>query len=212
MTDTAPDQLDPSTLDGYEPPVEGETSKDRRNRKARNRRRAERAQADAEQAAEPSTARKPGPGRPSARGKREQAVMGILTGAGIAVMAFDEFDGTTIIEGAPDLARSLAALADKRPAVARALDSLTETSAWAEVAVSLGAIAVPIIRHHATRPPEVEPAESAEPHPWGNTVGGRTDAERVAEARQVDPDAPVFTVRPVDPNAPEPVPTFRARQ
>lgn len=208
MTDTAPDQLDPSTLDGYEPPVEGETSKDRRNRKARNRRRAERAQADAEQAAEPSTARKVGPGRPSARGKREQAVMGILTGAGIAVMAFDEFDGTTIIEGAPDLARSLAALADKRPAVARALDSLTETSAWAEVAVSLGAIAVPIIRHHATRPPEVEPApaENVVSSPAANTPPAPEPG------KQVDPDAPVFTVRPVDPNAPEPVPTFRARQ
>lgn len=203
-TDTAPDQLDPSTIDGYEPPIEGETSRERRNRKMRNRRRAEKAQADAEAAADPGGSRRPGPGRPSAKGKREQAVMGILTGAGIAVMAFDEFDGTTIIEGAPDLARSLAALAEKRPAVAKALDSLTETSAWAEVAVALGAIVVPIVRHHATRPIEVEAVE--EPPP----VSPVSEPAPANPAPQVAPDAPVFTIRPAI--EADPVPTFRVPQ
>lgn len=203
MSDTTPDQLDPSTVEGYEPPAEGETSKERRNRKARNRRRAEKAQADNEQEREPT--RKPGPGRPSARGKREQAVMGILTGAGVAVMAFDEFDGTTIIEGAPDLARSLAALADKRPAVARALDSLTETSAWAEVAVALGSIVVPIVRNHAARPPEVDaPAD-----PPADNVSRRRDNTPPPSdpPPQVADDAPVFTVRADDRT--DAVPTFR---
>ncbi len=203
MTDTTPDQLDPATVEGYEPPIEGETSKERRNRKARNRRRAERVQADNESEREPLT-RKAGPGRPSARGKREQAVMGIVTGAGVAVLAFDEFDGMTIIEGAPDLARSLAAVADKRPAVARALDSLTETSAWAEVAVALGSIIVPIVRHHATRPPEVEPA--------AEEVSRRRDSiPSDPPPPQAAPDAPVFTVRRPEPEG-DPVPTFRVPQ
>lgn len=206
MTDTTPDTLDPATVDGYEPPVEGETSKERRNRKARNRRRAERAQAENESERNPTASTRPGPGRPSVKGKREAAVMGILTGVGIGVMAFDEFDGVTIIEGAPDLARSLAAVADKRPAVARALDSLTEVSAWAEVAAALGAIAVPIVRHHATRPAEVEGEQPSEPaSPKSNSAANSAPVDPSA---QVDPLAPVFTVeRPAV--EPDPVPTFR---
>ena len=210
MADTKPDKLDPTTVEGYEPPVEGETSKERRNRRARNRRRAERAQADAEGKREPTASTigkgKAGPGRPSVKSKREQAVLGILTGAGVAVLAFDEFDGTTIIEGAPDLARSLANLADKRPAVARALDALTETSAWAEVAVAAGSIIVPIVRHHAAKPPEVEPEPTTQ-----STAGDHSPQPTAAEpepARQVAEDAPVFTVRPPDDT--DPVPTFRA--
>lgn len=195
MTDTAPDSIDPATLPDYEPPVEGETTRERRARKARNRRRAEKVQ---RAAAEPEPGAKP-VGRPSAKGKREQAVLGILTGVGIAVMVVDEYDGTVIIEGAPDLAKSLANVAEKRPAVAKALDALTETSAWAEVAVAAAGIVVPIVRHHA-RPPELAtPADTA-------TAGVAVSDEPTP---QVAPDAPVFTVAP-EPTA-DPVPTFRAQ-
>lgn len=198
MTDTAPGTIDPETIDGAEPPVTGETPKERRARKARNRRKAEKLQREANPEPAP-----PGPsrGRPSAASKRAQSVTGIVTGVGIAVMMVDEHDGTAIIEGAPALGDSLAKVADKSPKVARALDALTETSAWAEVALAVGAIVLPIVKHHGIgldmlRAPDPAPA----PAP------ARPAAPVVKPGEHVSPDAPVFTVNN-DP-APPTVPTF----
>lgn len=205
MADTTPNKVDPTTVEGYEPPVDGEDRKAAKARRARNRRRAEkvqREQAAADGKAEPSKV-----GRPSKAGKREQAVTGVLTGVGIAVMAFDEFDGTTIIEGAPDLAKALANLADKRPAVARALDAMTETSAWAEVAVAGAAIVVPIVTHH--RQLAAERSAALDDPPPSAMAGAAPRDQPVPEpSAQTDPDAPVFTVE--HPPDADPVPTFRA--
>lgn len=200
-TDTEPTAAEPSHVEGYEPPVDGETSRERQNRRKRNRRRAATAQqakaAEAEPASTPAPAK---PGRPSTSTKREASVLAILTGAGIAVLAFNEADGTAIIEGAPALAESLAKVAEKNRRVAKALDSLTETSDWAAVAMAAGAIVVPIVRNHLPSG-EPEPEVEVEPAPTSTT-------EPVDTVPQVDPEAPVFTVRP--PDTADAVPTFRA--
>lgn len=213
MTDTTPDKVDPTTVEGYEPPIDGESTKERRARKARNRRRAEKVQREQAAAVGAATGTKP-VGRPSAASKREQSVTGILTGVGIGVMAFDEFDGTTIIEGAPDLGKALANVAERNPKVAKALDSLTETSAWAEVAVAVAGIALPIVRHHAEiRAERNAEAEAEQVSAGADTTPKPTPPTSTPEASpppQASPDAPVFTI-PQSDDAPDPVPTFRAR-
>jgi hypothetical protein len=198
MTDTAPNTPpEPETLDGYEPPVEGETTRDRRNRKMRNRRRAEKAAAEN---APPAAVAKGG--RPSKSSKRADSVTGILTIVGITVMPFDEFDGTTIIEGAADLGQALSNVADKNANVARALDALAETSSWAEVALAVAGIAVPIARHHATKRPAKKVASPAD----------TTSPDTAAAPNITDTEAgPVFRAIHDQPT-PEPVPTFRAVQ
>lgn len=143
--DTKPNAApSPESLEGYEPPVDGEDQRAKRARKMRNRRRAEKA---AREAAPEQPASRP-VGRPAKASKRADSVTGILSGVGIAVMAFEPNDGMAIIEGAADLGQALSNLADKNAKVAKALDALNETSAWAEVAVAVGGIAVPILRNH----------------------------------------------------------------
>lgn len=203
MTDTTPDKLDPTTVEGYEPPVDGEDTKARRARKMRNRRRAEKAQRDANPDPAPST---PARGRPSAASKRAQSVSGVLTGVGLAVMVWDERDGHAIIEGAPALADSLAKVAEKNGRVAKALDALTETSAWAEVALAVGAIAIPIAKNHGLGLDTIaKPKEAPTPDP----VPQPAPAPDPVPPSQVAPDAPVFTVQ--HGTAPAPVPTFTAQ-
>lgn len=204
MTDTTPDKIDPATLDGYEPEVEGETSRERKARKARNRRRAERAQREAA-AAEGKADPPPPKGRPTNASRRAAAVSGVLTMTGVAVMAFDEHDGAVIIEGAPRLADALAAVADRNPRVARALDALMETSAWGEVGLAAAAIIVPIVKHHAARPPEVEGEQVTEP-----TAPPESNTDPSGPAPQVSPDAPVFAVDPEP--APSPVTIFQVER
>ena len=195
QTDTAPNTIEPEALPGYEhPPAEGETQREKRNRKARNRRLAERHAA----ATAPEPPARP-VGRPAASTKRATAVTSLVTMVGIGVLAVEPHDGQVIIEGAADLGQSLAALAEKNSKVARAIDSLTEASAWAEVAAAVGAIALPIIKHHARRPEPLDlAAEAAAAAPEASPV--TTNGEGL----------PVFRATHVDPR-PEPVPTFQAR-
>lgn len=203
MTDTTPNRPDPSTLEGYEPPVEGETDRERRARKARNRRLAERVQREAA-AADESTSTPPR-GRPSAASKRAQSVTGILTMTGLMVMALDENDGAAIVEGAPKLGESLAKVAEKNPRVAKALDALTETSAWGEVGLAVAAIALPIAKNHGMTLGAVlrKPEPDVEPEQTRPT--STSPAPDVAP-EQTSTDAPVFVI-PTGPTS-TPVPTF----
>lgn len=205
MTDTndiAPDappsaDLAAEHLPGYEPPVPGESQREKRNRKARNRRLAER-----HAAANTTTAPTTGPGRPSKSAKRAEAVTAVVALVGVGVLPFDEHDGTVIIEGAGNLGQALAKVAEKNSKVAAALDSLSEVSAWGEVAMAVGAIAMPIIAHHATKRPKPEPVEpTPEPTPTAGTSSPAT-ADTV----------PTFRAIHDDPPGADPVPTFAARQ
>lgn len=211
-TDTTPGDIDPSTLDGYEPEVPNETTREKRARKARNRRRAEKVQREAQAA----TGTAPTPGRPSKQGKRAAAVTGIVTGVGIGVYAFDEHDGAVIIEGAPALGDSLAKVAEKNAKVAKALDALSETSAWAEVGIAVGAIVLPIVKHHAPAfrlsGPEPHPGDANDPTTRRRQTAPAADEPAPPDARpQVRDDAPAFVVAPTLPDAAPPVPTFTTR-
>lgn len=199
MTDTAPNSPPaPEEVDGYEPPVEGETSRERRNRKLRNRRRAEKVAA--ESAPPPPSAKG---GRPSKSSKRADSVTGIVAGLGIVVMAFDEFDGRTMIEGAADLGQALSNVADKNPKVAAALDALAETSSWAELAMAAGAIVVPIVKHHAT--PRTKKVSAGD----DTTSAPPAEAPPAPNVTPTD-DGLVFRAIHDQPATVDPVPTFRA--
>ncbi len=166
-TDTAPQP----TLDGLGEPIPpGETPKQRRARKARERRAADKLAKASADTARTIVEGDPTPGaaagRPKGSGtkvsKRAQNVASLVTLVGIGVLPFDTFDGTTIIEGAPDLGVALSAVADTNPKVARALDMSADLGAWAAVATAVAAIALPIVRHHTI---DRQPAEVVEAAP-----------------------------------------------
>jgi len=213
-TDTAPAPEKFSTVEGYEPPPADESQREARARRMRNRRRADKAQAapSTSTSTSTSTPKSPPPQRSTVESKRAQSVTGVLTGVGIGVMAFDQFDGTTIIEGAPALGDALAKLAAKNSTVAKALDSLTATSALAEVGIALGAIVVPITKHHLAIRAERLAAVEVEVDPPANSgtqpAQAPASAPDIAPGVQVADDAPVFAVDTAP--AADPVPTFRA--
>lgn len=203
-TDTAPGALPlpDAEIPGFEPPVPGESSREKRARNARNRRKAERVQKDAAAAA---GAEPPKAGRPSKQAKRAASVTMLATVAGTGVAAmFDPVDGMAIIEGAPALGDSLAKVAESNPRVAKALDSLTESSGWFEVAAAVAGIVMPIVRNHlptrtddqadANDPPAPSTSTTSPPSP-APTVKPTPDGGYVFTAEPAaDRDAPpVFT-------------------
>lgn len=106
------------------------------------------------------------PGRPGLDRRIEEQI----TGIGILVVAMgDEVCGGAILDGSERLAKSLKHLADENPRVKRTLESFLATSAWGEVVMATGAIALPILSHHNVnvipkrlrkeRPAETDPVE-----------------------------------------------------
>ncbi len=109
-------------------------------------------------------------------------------GAGIARQSPQlAYDGQVILAGAAGWAEAMQHLADENPNVAKVLDLLVTTSAWAEVTTATLAIAVPILASHGVlpagavdmfgigRPPEV----IAEPDPAANGHGPMFDPGEV---------------------------------
>lgn len=96
------------------------------------------------------------PSGPAVKGGRatklEKQLAETLTSLGVVVYAFDQFDGQTIIEGAPRLAASLDNLARQNPTVKATLERMLAGSAYGAVAASLGSILVPILAHHGLLP------------------------------------------------------------
>lgn len=136
-----------------------------------------------------------GPGRPSVKSRRSQATTGVIATVGVAVSVMNADDGKAILEGAPALGDALAELAETNRAVARALDTLSGTSAWAGVALAVYAIAAPIAVNHGMfglgvqASPTGEPtpaAPAAEPtpddEPLGFTVAGGARGRPLVEA------------------------------
>ena len=71
---------------------------------------------------------------------------------GVAVYAFDNFDGQAILNGSPALAQSLVGAAEHNPKVRRALETFVTAGAWAGVASAVLAIAIPILQNHNVIP------------------------------------------------------------
>ncbi len=191
--DAPPDKVDPSTLPGYEPPVPGESKRERTNRKARNRRLAERHQKEQAAAQQPASSGKSVGGRPSAQGKRAASVTALVTAGGLAYAAIDEECGLIVIEGAPKLGDSLAHVAESNAKVRKALDSLTEVSAWGAVASAIAGIALPIAAVHRRRAEEARAAEYGEP------TAAEPAPQPPPEAQTTDDDGPAFVVPPTLP-------------
>ena len=118
-------------------------------RRAENRAKAETERAVAGQLAGKSVGK---PAANTARGRRERRLLEQFGAIGATVTAFDQVCGPAILEGAPRLAAALARLADENPAIARALDAGLTGSAWFELTLAVGAIALPIAAHHNLLP------------------------------------------------------------
>lgn len=106
---------------------------------------------------------KRGPGRP--KGSTNRNVMGIakieeslntqFTMIGTMVYAFNQYDGTVILQGSPKLASSLASLCEKNPKVRRNIERMLAGGSYGEVIVAAGLIAVPIMANHGLMPPGI---------------------------------------------------------
>src|SRR5680860_966626 len=71
---------------------------------------------------------------------------------GTVVMFRNEFDGTTIIEGAPKLATSLVELAKGNSKVRSALERMVTATGFAGVGMALMSIVIPILANHGLIP------------------------------------------------------------
>lgn len=75
---------------------------------------------------------------------------------GMAVMAFNEYDGKVIIEGTPRLAKSVSNLCEKNPAIRKNVERLLAGGTYGEVIIAAGLIAVPIMANHNLMPPGIQ--------------------------------------------------------
>lgn len=103
-----------------------------------------------------NAAQRPAMPRVSRSQKWQQPLAEALTAQfaaiGMIVYTFEQFDGTAIMQGSPALSGSLVAVAETNDGVRRALETLVQTGAWAQVAMSVAAIALPILHHHGKIP------------------------------------------------------------
>lgn len=67
---------------------------------------------------------------------------------GMGVYAFNQFDGTCILNGSGQLSTSLVAVAETNPRVRRTLENMVQTGAWAGVAMAAASIVLPIMANH----------------------------------------------------------------
>jgi len=71
---------------------------------------------------------------------------------GTFVCVVDQVDGLAIVNGAPNLAASLAKAADSNPKVRDGLEKMLSAGVWSGVVGSLAAIAIPIMANHKMLP------------------------------------------------------------
>lgn len=81
-----------------------------------------------------------------------QQLLGTIGTVGIAVMAFNQFDGMCVMNGADNLAKSLVGVAEINPSVRKALEAAMTATAWSSVAVAIAGIAIPIAANHGVLP------------------------------------------------------------
>jgi len=102
---------------------------------------------------------------------------------GTVVFAFNEYDGTVIVEGSPRLAKALANLAEKNPKVKRNLERMLAGGSYGEVILAAGLIAIPIMANHELMPEGIKALYGkAIPEPEPSTVSapGSTSDEPIA--------------------------------
>lgn len=186
------------TNDPTPDPLPGETPADLRKRKAAERRdaKAARAETAAETAAAstsstPSAPKSPAPRAGTRQDKRAASArlaLGLLAAG--TTMLVSEADGTAIAQGAPDLAAALAKVAETSPRVAKALDMMTTSGAWSDVALAIMPIALAIAANHHLFGIGLDPAD----------IEAETAAASTAAPYLPEPETPPwmqpFSVRP----------------
>lgn len=79
-----------------------------------------------------------------------------FTLVGTVIFAMNEYDGKTILQGSPQLAKSLASLCDKNPKVKRNIERMLAGGTYGEVIIAASMIAVPIMANHNLMPPAIK--------------------------------------------------------
>ena len=87
--------------------------------------------------------------------KIEESLSTQFTMIGTAVYAFNNYDGTVILQGTPKLASSLASLCDKNPKVKKNIERMLSGGAYGEVIMAAAFIAIPIMANHDLMPPGI---------------------------------------------------------
>lgn len=131
----------------------------------------------------------------------EKRLEGMLSLIGDVTTGFDKFDGTTIKEAAPRLAKALVDLANENPRAKRVLEGMLEGGAWAGVGTIVAwEIATPIALHHSMLP---EPIQSNLAEIRGVPVKERKrkgpDLRVVPDTPEPGPEAPPTMVEARDP-------------
>lgn len=93
-----------------------------------------------------------GPGRPSQLDKLRGQLDEQLVTIGTVLAAVNEFDGMTIVHGAPKVSDALVRAAEQNPRVKAALESFLATSTWGAVLGALGVVVLPILANHGLAP------------------------------------------------------------
>jgi hypothetical protein len=71
---------------------------------------------------------------------------------GMAVIPFDEYDATCIIEGASPMATAIRHLCEKNSKVKARILAMLEAGAYGEVVIASSMIVLPILMHHGILP------------------------------------------------------------
>lgn len=118
--------------------------------------------------------RKRSSGRQGWQEPLRNALAGNFASIGMVVFALNRVDGQAILSGSPRLADSLIQVAEQEPKVRKALENMVTAGAWSGVAMSVAAIAVPIMANHGYLPPGfigAQPEPQPQPQPDGSGMG-----------------------------------------
>jgi hypothetical protein len=103
----------------------------------------------------------------------EDALAQQFTLIGTVTMAFNEYDGTVILQGTPQLAKALANLCDKNPKIKKNVERMLAGGTYGEVIIAAGLIAMPIMANHGLMPPSIRSL-------YGAAIPEKEDEEAVA--------------------------------
>lgn len=139
---------DPAALNAAMKEIENDAAPDAASQAAAGKKTTRKKTTRKKTTARKTTARKEASPKPVGRPGLDRRIEEHITGIGTLVFVFDETCGTAILDGSERLAKALKHLADENPRVKKTLESFLQTSAWGEVVMATGAIALPIMAHH----------------------------------------------------------------
>lgn len=90
--------------------------------------------------------------RASGGHKLRQELLTTFNGLGMMTLTVDKFDGATIIASAPQLAETLAQMAEHYPEFGKFLKDGNKSMVWVQLAVVMTGLVVPILAHHGAIP------------------------------------------------------------